>query len=286
MGLRFRKSIKLAPCVKLNLGKKSAGISVGGKYGGVSYNTRTGTRARVSAPGTGLSYSTKIDSNKSKVTKHTASSDNNDSGNNHNNGSNNNNGSCLISCLKIFGVLILLVLLGKLGWIAGIIWFIFFRKKLNNDTQKQKKYTIIIAILSVLSFFIMLGSGNSSPEDDNIPINTESSINTETDSESAFATEQDSTDESTTESEIVSEPNTETIPESEQTSESEIVSEVAPNTEANQTPSQSNQSVMVWVDDTAKRYHRKNGCGMNNAYQVTLEEAEAMGKTPCGRCYK
>ena len=45
-------------------------------------------------------------------------------------------------------------------------------------------------------------------------------------------------------------------------------------------------SILVWVDDTAKRYHRKNGCGMDNAYQVTLEEAIAMGKTPCGRCYK
>lgn len=43
---------------------------------------------------------------------------------------------------------------------------------------------------------------------------------------------------------------------------------------------------MVWVDDTAKRYHKANGCGMDNAYQVTVDEAIAMGKTPCGRCYK
>lgn len=46
------------------------------------------------------------------------------------------------------------------------------------------------------------------------------------------------------------------------------------------------QATMVWIDDTAKRYHRKNGCGMDNAYQVTLDEAVAMGKTPCGRCYR
>lgn len=58
MGLRFRKSIKLAPGVKLNLGKKSAGISFGGKYGGVSFNSRSGSRARVSVPGTGISYTT------------------------------------------------------------------------------------------------------------------------------------------------------------------------------------------------------------------------------------
>ncbi len=60
MGFRFRKSIKIAPGVKVNLGKKSVGVSVGGKYGGVSVNSRTGARARVSAPGTGMSYSQKI----------------------------------------------------------------------------------------------------------------------------------------------------------------------------------------------------------------------------------
>ena len=65
----------------------------------------------------------------------------------------------------------------------------------------------------------------------------------------------------------------------------------APTSEPTVTPTpepaaSSEGSILVWVDDTAKRYHRKNGCGMDNAYQVTLEEAIAMGKTPCGRCYK
>ena len=58
MPLRFRRSIKIAPGVRLNIGKKSVGVSAGGKYGGVSWNSRTGSRARVSAPGTGLSYVT------------------------------------------------------------------------------------------------------------------------------------------------------------------------------------------------------------------------------------
>lgn len=66
MGLRFRKSIKLANGVKLNIGKKSVGISVGGKHGGVSYNTKSGTHARASLPGTGLSYTTKLGGKKKK----------------------------------------------------------------------------------------------------------------------------------------------------------------------------------------------------------------------------
>lgn len=67
MGIRFRKSIKIAPGVRLNIGKKSTGISIGGKYGGISMNSKTGMRARVSAPGTGLSYSTKIEERENAV---------------------------------------------------------------------------------------------------------------------------------------------------------------------------------------------------------------------------
>lgn len=56
MGFRFRKSVKVAPGVRLNLGKKSAGISVGVKGAGVSINSKTGITSHVSIPGTGLSY--------------------------------------------------------------------------------------------------------------------------------------------------------------------------------------------------------------------------------------
>lgn len=67
MGFRFRKSFKIAPGVKFNLGKKSMGLSFGGKRGGISFNTRSGARARVSLPGTGLSYTTKLGSSKRKT---------------------------------------------------------------------------------------------------------------------------------------------------------------------------------------------------------------------------
>lgn len=66
MGLRFRKSIKLSKGVRLNVGRKSVGISAGGKRGGVSINSRSGARARISVPGTGLSYSTKLSGGKSR----------------------------------------------------------------------------------------------------------------------------------------------------------------------------------------------------------------------------
>ena len=57
MGLRFRKSVKIAPGVKLNLNKKSTSISFGAR--GAHYTTNSAGRstASVGLPGTGLSYS-------------------------------------------------------------------------------------------------------------------------------------------------------------------------------------------------------------------------------------
>lgn len=69
MGFKFRKSIKIAPGVKFNIGKKSAGLSIGNKFGGISVNSKTGIRGRASAPGTGLSYSTKLSGSKKNVKK-------------------------------------------------------------------------------------------------------------------------------------------------------------------------------------------------------------------------
>lgn len=57
MGLRFRKSFKIAPGVKLNLNKKSAGITFGGKGAHFTMNTKGKNTTSVGVPGTGLYYS-------------------------------------------------------------------------------------------------------------------------------------------------------------------------------------------------------------------------------------
>lgn len=55
MAIRFRKSINLAPGIKANLGKKSVGFSIGGRGGGVNFNSKSGLSVRSSIPGTGIS---------------------------------------------------------------------------------------------------------------------------------------------------------------------------------------------------------------------------------------
>lgn len=58
MGIRFRKSIKIAPGVRANFGTKSAGLSFGTRGMRYSVNSSGRRTATVGIPGTGLSYST------------------------------------------------------------------------------------------------------------------------------------------------------------------------------------------------------------------------------------
>ncbi len=57
MGFNFRKSLKIAPGVRLNITKKGvSSVSLGGKGARVNLGKK-GTKTTVGMPGTGLSYS-------------------------------------------------------------------------------------------------------------------------------------------------------------------------------------------------------------------------------------
>lgn len=58
MGFRFRKSIKIAPGVRINLTKKGVSSLSVGKRGATVNVGKKGTRGTVGIPGSGLSYST------------------------------------------------------------------------------------------------------------------------------------------------------------------------------------------------------------------------------------
>jgi hypothetical protein len=57
MGFNFRRSIRLAPGLRINFGKRGTSVSLGGR--GVTTNiNKKGYRTTLSIPGTGASYST------------------------------------------------------------------------------------------------------------------------------------------------------------------------------------------------------------------------------------
>lgn len=62
MGLRVRRSIKLLPGVRINLSKSGVSTSIGVKGATINLRPSRKARATVGIPGTGLSYSSQLES--------------------------------------------------------------------------------------------------------------------------------------------------------------------------------------------------------------------------------
>ncbi len=107
MGLRFRKSIKIAPGVKLNLNKNSTSVTVGTKGKHYTVNSKGTTTKTVGIPGTGLSYSTTSGSTKPKKTSKKTKESAVKKSNEKQSKPKKKNG-CLTSCLVVFAALILI----------------------------------------------------------------------------------------------------------------------------------------------------------------------------------
>lgn len=61
MGFNFRKSIQIAPGVKLNIGKKGVNSVSFGQKGAKVTKTKNGdTKVTIGIPGTGISYTKKL----------------------------------------------------------------------------------------------------------------------------------------------------------------------------------------------------------------------------------
>lgn len=63
MGIQFRKSIKIAPGIKINIGKKNTSVSVGPSGAKVTMGTN-GTHVSAGIPGTGVYYREKVSKKK------------------------------------------------------------------------------------------------------------------------------------------------------------------------------------------------------------------------------
>ena len=159
MGLRFRKSVKLAPGIKLNFGKKGVGMSFGGKGARFSVNSSGRSTATLGVPGTGLSYSTSLGGKKKRTTKRTAAKQTATKATVHNIPQEKKPTSDLSKVLYgIFGIVLCLVMvvhgiinitqsgwiLAILGLIVGFILLKFVRNLISamhrqpNDEQNKK----------------------------------------------------------------------------------------------------------------------------------------------------
>ncbi|WP_075686531.1 DUF4236 domain-containing protein [Serratia marcescens] len=65
MAIRFRKRIRIAPGVYINIGKKGISTSIGARGASVNIGKR-GVNGTVGIPGSGLSYTTKLSGGKTQ----------------------------------------------------------------------------------------------------------------------------------------------------------------------------------------------------------------------------
>jgi len=75
MGFRFRRSIRLAKGLRINLSKSGAGLSVGHRGATVNFGPK-GERVTAGLPGTGLSYSKTIGPGTSERRSHDFANEN------------------------------------------------------------------------------------------------------------------------------------------------------------------------------------------------------------------
>lgn len=396
MGIRFRKSFKVAPGVRVNVGKKSVGVSVGGRAGHVSVNSNGRKTVGASIPRTGISYSESLGGSSGNQRSSDPENDVNEgsiSGGGGEPPHNSRSGGVITWILRF---LLLVLFACGLYWIYAIYWF--FKRRGEN-----KKKDIAVYVLGVISLlYLASGLGGDSDTADTAP-DTEVTVTSTpeaTPDPTAEPTPTSTPDPTveptpTTTPESLPEPNTSEMvdyiyyqakndvgggvndakrdeaveyiranypnyytdneamektmyygywleeayegngasdpyavlgmntyqavkyvyrgaegvdAQSTQENLNQIADDLAalgisvstPETSAQPdvssdsgnsvpaaTATPTPQEEMVWVDDTAARYHKKSDCsGMDAAYQVSKSEAEAMGKTPCGRCYR
>ena len=208
MGLRFRKSISVAKGVKVNINKKSAGVTVGKRGAHYTINTTGKQTASVGLPGTGPSYS-KSFGGKKKSSKASSSKKSSSSSSTKSAGDDllneakaaGNNSGCIILAIAAVAIVAILVF-----GIWGIVKLIVNHKDKASTSDKGAVESIV----------------------DNDSSSSQSSSSS----------------------------------------------------------SSSGSGETVWVTASGSKYHSKSDCGgISNAYQITLEEAEQRGLTPCKKCH-
>ena len=127
MGLRIRKSIKVAPGVRLNFGKKGISASIGKRGAGITVGP-TGTTAHVGIPGTGISYVKKVGTTKTNVTAGRESATYQEK-NIMEKQPKRGYSSCFVALIVLLGIGCLMIILNY-GWssdaIVGLVLFIVF----------------------------------------------------------------------------------------------------------------------------------------------------------------
>lgn len=319
MGFRFRKSFKIAPGVRVNVGKKSIGISAGVKGARVSVNSSGRKTTTVGIPGTGLSYQ-----KTEKIGGHAATDKHDQTAPEYTPTVDlppidpqpprpPRTPKGILTLLKVLAVLLIAMSLtltlasvvgGFIGTAIGCFILYYRRTRIawNGDKPPRCRWMVVVAVL-----FVLLAVGGKASPDPAADTTAEQTVQAEqaaaekAEAEKAAAekaaaekaaaekaakeqAEKDAAEKAAAEQAAKEQAEKEAAEKAaaEKAAQEQAAAEAAAAQQAAQEQAAAQQSETVYVTPSGKRWHRSASCAGKNARAVTMDQVG--GRTPCQKC--
>lgn len=294
MGFRFRKSFKIAPGVRVNVGKKSIGISAGVKGARVSVNSSGRKTTTVGIPGTGLSYQ-----KTEKIGGH-AATDKHDQTTPEYTPTVDlppidpqpprppRTPKGILTLLKVLAVLLIAMSLtltlasvvgGFIGTAIGCFILYYRRTRIawNGDKPPRCRWMVVVAVL-----FVLLAVGGKASPDPAADATAEQTVQAEQAAAEKAEAEKAAAEKAAkeqAEKEAAEKAAAEKAAAEKEAAEQAAAAAAA---QAAQEQAAAQQSETVYITPSGKRWHRSASCAGKNARAVTMDQVG--GRTPCQKC--
>ena len=314
MGFRFRKSFKIAPGVRVNVGKKSIGISAGVKGARVSVNSSGRKTTTVGIPETGLSYQ-----KTEKIGGHAATDKHDQTAPEYTPTVDlppidpqpprpPRTPKGILTLLKVLAVLLIAMSLtltlasvvgGFIGTAIGCFILYYRRTRIawNGDKPPRCRWMVVVAVL-----FVLLAVGGKASPDTAADTTAEQTVQAEqaaaekAEAEKAAAekaaaekaakeqAEKDAAEKAAAEQAAKEQAEKDAAEKAaaEKAAQEQAAAEAAAAQQAAQEQAAAQQSETVYVTPSGKRWHRSASCAGKNARAVTMDQVG--GRTPCQKC--
>lgn len=315
MGFRFRKSFKIAPGVRVNVGKKSIGISAGVKGARVSVNSSGRKTTTVGIPGTGLSYQ-----KTEKIGGHAATDKHDQTAPEYTPTVDlppidpqpprpPRTPKGILTLLKVLAVLLIAMSLtltlasvvgGFIGTAIGCFILYYRRTRIawNGDKPPRCRWMVVVAVL-----FVLLAVGGKASPDPAADTTAEQTVQAEqaaaekAEAEKAAAekaakeqAEKDAAEKAAAEQaakeqaekEAAEKAAAEQVAKEQAEKEAAEQAAAAAAAQAAQEQAAAQQSETVYITPSGKRWHRSASCAGKNARAVTMDQVGS--RTPCQKC--
>ena len=310
MGFRFRKSFKIAPGVRLNIGKKSVGISAGVKGARVSVNSSGRKTTTVGIPGTGLSYQ-----KTEKIGSHAATDKHDQTAPEYTPTVDlppidpqpprpPRTSKGILTLLKVLAVLLIAMSLtltlasvvgGFIGTAIGCFILYYRRTRIawNGDKPPRCRWMVVVAVL-----FVLLAVGGKASPDPAADATAEQTVQTEQAAAEKAEAEQAAAEKAAkeqaekkaaekaaaeqAEKEAAEKAAAEQAAKEQAEKEAAEQAAAAAASQAAQEQAAAQQSETVYITPSGKRWHRSASCAGKNARAVTMDQVGS--RTPCQKC--